>query len=95
MVVGILRVELLLHSPHSLKEKRGIIRKILGRCRQRFPVSCAEIGLHDLWQRAQLGFTMVDQGEGGIHAVFTKVEEEIVATGAAEIIDQQMEFLHY
>jgi uncharacterized protein YlxP (DUF503 family) len=95
MVIGVLQIELLLHAPHSLKEKRGIIRKILGRCRERFPVSCAETGMHDLWQRGQLGFAMVDQEEGSIHAVFQRVEEQIVSTGVAEVIARQVEFLHY
>ncbi len=95
MVVGVLRLELILHAPGSLKEKRGIVRSILGRCRSRFPVSGAETGLHELWQRTQLGFAMVGRDEATIHALFEKVEEEIERSGQAEISDQQREFLHY
>ncbi len=95
MVVGVLRLELILHAPHSLKEKRGIVKKILGRCRTRFPVSCAETELWDSWQRSELGFAMVDQNEGAVHNVFEKVEEEILRTGLAEISERYLEFLHY
>jgi uncharacterized protein YlxP (DUF503 family) len=95
MVVGILRLELLLYSPSSLKEKRGVVRSLLGRCRSRFPVSCAETGLHDLWQRAELGFAVVGQDEAAIQAVFALIEEEIARSGDAEAGERFTEFLHY
>jgi len=95
MVVGILRLDLILYSPGSLKEKRGVVRSILGRCRSRFPVSCAETGLLDLWQRAELGFAMVEQEEVAIRRVFELVEEEIGRSGAAEVGERLVEFFHY
>jgi uncharacterized protein YlxP (DUF503 family) len=95
MVVGVLRLDLVLYSPGSLKEKRGIVRSILGRCRSRFPVSCAETGLQDLWQRAELGFSMVGLEEAAISRVFDQIEEEIGRSGAAEIGERQAEIIHY
>lgn len=95
MVVGVLRLDLILYSPGSLKEKRGVVRSILGRCRSRFPVSCAETGLQDLWQRAELGFVMVGLEEIAIRRVFDLVEEEIGRSGAAEIGERFVEFIHY
>ncbi len=95
MVVGVLRLELLLYAPHSLKEKRGLIRKLLGRCRERFPVSCAETGEQDLWQRSQLGFVMVHHDKGAVHTIFDRIVDEIEAGGYAEIIDRFVEFVYY
>ena len=95
MVVGVLRVDLILYSPGSLKEKRGLVRSILGRCRSRFPVSCSETGLQDLWQRSELGFAMVGLDEAAIRRVFDRVEEEIVRSGAAEIGERLVEFFHF
>jgi uncharacterized protein YlxP (DUF503 family) len=95
MVVGVLRLELILHAPQNLKEKRGIVRKILDRCRVRFPVSCAETDYQNTWQRSGLGFAMVGRDEGSIHGTFTRIEEEILRTGLAEIGDREVEFLHY
>lgn len=95
MVVGVLRLELILHAPHSLKEKRAIVQKILGRCRSRFPVSGAETGLQDLWQRSELGFAMVAQEEAAIHGVFLRIEDEIARIGSAEVSDRYQEFLHF
>ncbi len=95
MVVGILQVELTLHGVHSLKEKRGSVRRILGRCRERFPVSAAEVDDHDIWQSSVLGFSMVSVDEASIDRVFHKVEEHIEGLGLAEISGFQKEYLHY
>jgi len=95
MNVGVLRLDLILYSPRSLKEKRGVVSSILGRCRSQFPVSAAETGLHDLWQRAELGFAMVDRDEAAIHRVFDRIEEEVVRSATAEIGERHVEILHF
>jgi uncharacterized protein YlxP (DUF503 family) len=96
MVVGTLRLDLQLYSPSNLKEKRSIVKSLLGRCRERFPVSCAEIGAHDVWQRTELGFALVlNSAEADIDAWFEKIEAEILRSGVAEICDSSREILHY
>ncbi|MDY6847899.1 MAG: DUF503 domain-containing protein [Thermodesulfobacteriota bacterium] len=94
MVVGIARYELVLHAPQNLKEKRGIVRKILGRCRERFPISAAEVGHHDLWQRASIGVSVVVADEAEADSVFARIEEEIDRIGLAEVCDRETEFVH-
>jgi len=42
------------HGSQSLKEKRGVVRSINQRLRNRFNVSVAEVGGQDTWQRAEL-----------------------------------------
>jgi uncharacterized protein YlxP (DUF503 family) len=86
---------LFLHAPQNLKEKRGMVRRLLGRCRERFPVSAAETGSHELWQRTELGFAMVGTEEGLIQALFQRVEEEIDRIGLGEIVESRVEFIHY
>jgi len=95
MVVGVLRLELALHDTSSLKEKRSVVRKILGRCRNRFPVSCGETGLQDYKQSSQLGFSIVVGSDAAAHRVFERIEEEIESIGMADIVDRFVEFLHY
>lgn len=95
MVVGIAKFDLIFHAPQNLKEKRGVVRKILGRCRERFPVSAAEVGAHDLWQRAELGFAVVVQDEAAADSVFARVEEEIDRIGLAEVCSCESEFIHF
>lgn len=95
MIVGVLRLELFLPMPLSLKEKRGSVQKILGRCRSRFPVSCAETGLQELWQRAELGFVTVGNDRNQIRSVFDRVEAEIEQIGVAELCSSEIDILEY
>lgn len=95
MVVGVLQLDLKIHSAHSLKEKRSVVRRVLGRCRERYPVSCAEVDDQDLWQSARLGFTMVAVDEVSIDRTFQRLEQHIESLGLAEIIGFQTEYLHY
>ena len=95
MVVGVLRVDLVLHAPLSLKEKRGVVKKLVARLRNRYPVSCAETGSHDLWQRAELTVAMVAMAEAEIQRVFTHIEEELQRDGLAELAERDSEILHY
>lgn len=95
MVVGVLRLELVLYSPGSLKEKRGIVRRLLDRCRVRFPVSCAETGLQDVWQRSEVGFAMVGHDRDSVLKVFARIEEEIASFGDAEVSERFTEILQF
>ncbi len=95
MVVGVLRLELVVPGTTSLKEKRSVVKKMLGRCRNRFPVSCAETGLQDYKQSAQLGFAVVSGSEASAHGLFENIENEIEQIGLASIVDRFVEFLHY
>jgi len=47
MIIGSCVVELFLHEPCSLKEKRQIIKSLIGRIQSRFNVSIAEVGMQD------------------------------------------------
>lgn len=94
MVVGVLRVALHLEAVNSLKEKRGIVQRLLARCRNRFPVSAAEVGNQDLWRNAELGFAMVSNSESLIAAQLERLEDEIEAAGLAEIVSAEVEFIH-
>lgn len=95
MVVGVLRLNLLVHGSQSLKEKRSVVKSILGRCRVRFPVSCAEVDHQDLWQRVSLGFAILENTEASAHQVLQKVIEEVERIGLAEIVGQDIEIIHY
>lgn len=94
MVVGILKLELYLPMPQCLKEKRGIVKRVLNRIRVRFPISAAEVDYHDLWQRTMLGIVMVDRNEADIHTVFSKLEREILESAEVEISNRVLEFQH-
>lgn len=59
MNVGILQLELEIPGSMSLKEKRGIVKSLKERLRQRFNVSASEVDLQDIWNRAMIGVACV------------------------------------
>jgi len=58
MFIYCLELHLALPS-RSLKEKRGIVKSIMGRARNRFNVACAEVDRQDNAGVAVLGFVTV------------------------------------
>jgi hypothetical protein len=95
MVIGVLQLDLRLHGPQSLKQKRGVVQKVLARCRNRFPASCSEVGHQDLWQRTLLGFAVVSSSEQVIAPILARIEEEVLASGELDLINIETEFIHY
>jgi uncharacterized protein YlxP (DUF503 family) len=55
MVVGAAVVEIHVHGSRSLKQKRGVVRSITQRVRNRFNLAVSEVGGQGTWQRAVLG----------------------------------------
>ncbi|PLX86400.1 MAG: DUF503 domain-containing protein [Desulfuromonas sp.] len=95
MVVGVLRLDLLLEGAQSLKEKRSLVKRVLARIRNRYPVSAAEVGDQDLLQRVQIGVCVVSGSEGLVHRLFERLEDDLDGGGLATIIDSEREFIHY
>ena len=95
MVVGVLRIDLRLHAIQSLKQKRSQVSRILHRLRSRYPISIAEVGWQDKLQRSLLGVSMTAGTETQLQSVFQKLEDEIYRSGLAEVIDTEVEYLHY
>lgn len=91
MVVGVLKLTLFLPENHSLKGKRGVIRKIKARVANTFNVSIAECDANDLWQRAELGAAMVGPDaayvDGALRQVVRFVEDLQVAEVGADAIE--------
>ncbi len=95
MVIGVLQLDLRLHGPQNLKQKRGVLQKLLARCRNRFPASCAEVGHQDLWQRALLGFAVVSSSEQVLAPILSHIEDEILSSGEVDLIDAETDFIHF
>ena len=95
MVIGVLQLDLRLHGPQSLKQKRSVIQKALARCRNRFPASCAEVGHQDLWQRTLLGFAVISSSEQVVAPILTRIEDEVLASGELDLVNADTEIIHY
>jgi uncharacterized protein len=94
MVVGVLKLNLLLPENHSLKGKRGVLKRIQAQVSNRFNVSVAECGNQDLWQSAVLGFGAVGTSQPILEATLQKVVDFVDAMGLAEVGQVEVEFYH-
>ena len=94
MVVGVLKLNLVIPESHSLKGKRGVLKRIEARVSNQFNISVTECGDQDLWQSAVLGFGVVGTSEPVVQATLQKVVDFVDAMGFAEIGDSQVEFFH-
>ncbi|MBF0145892.1 MAG: DUF503 domain-containing protein [Magnetococcales bacterium] len=91
--VGLLEVRLALHGIGSLKAKRGIIKGLMERTRNRFHVAVAEVGSQDLWGTADLGIAAVSSDAVLLQGLMEKVVRFIEEQGAAVIVDYRVEIL--
>jgi len=95
MVVGVLRLTLYISESHSLKEKRGVLRRIKSRVRNEFNVSVAESDGHDLWQRTELAICQVGTDRAYVEGALQAAVRFIEGMHLAEVGAQEIEFLHY
>lgn len=94
MVVGVYRVTLIVHGSHSLKDKRQVIKKLIGGVKNRYNVSISEVSANDLWQRAVLGITAVGNDRAYVNSLLDKVVGFIDHMHLAEIVDQEIELIN-
>lgn len=85
MVVGYGMMDLFMEGTGSLKGKRRIILKILGRTRNRFPISMSEVDMHDLWQRARLGYCVVGTNQKVVERILHQVVDYVESLHLAQV----------
>ncbi|MFQ5844833.1 MAG: DUF503 domain-containing protein [Planctomycetota bacterium] len=93
MFVGVLQVSLSLETPRSLKEKRRIVKSIVGRVRARFNVSAAEVDDLDEYTRAGLGFAAVSNDSRHAEGLLQQVLNHLLRHPAARVADHRLEVL--
>ncbi|HEY7164789.1 MAG TPA: DUF503 domain-containing protein [Candidatus Binatia bacterium] len=94
MVVGVLKLNLILPENHSLKGKRGVLKRIQARVSNQFNVSVTECGDQDLWQSSVLGFGAVGTSQKIIEATLGNIVDFVDSLGLAELGEAQVEFFH-
>jgi len=94
MVVGVLKLHLVLPENHSLKGKRGALKRIQARVSNQFNISVTECGDQDLWQSSVLGFGVVGSSRPVIEATLQKVVDFVDDLGLAQVGNAEVEFFH-
>ena len=59
MSIGVMKAQLHLQGINSLKEKRGIVKSVIGRLKSRFNVSVSEVDHQDEKRSAVIGIALV------------------------------------
>jgi len=94
MIVGTGIITLRLHDCRSLKAKRKVVKSMINKLRNNFNASVAEIGSNDVYQRAEIGFSLVGNDQALINSKIDKIFNMADDLGLAEIIDTEMEIIH-
>ncbi|MHB2148039.1 DUF503 domain-containing protein [Calditrichota bacterium LG25] len=93
MVVALLTIEILVPGSASLKEKRGVVKRIKDRSRNKFNISVAEVDFQDKWQRAKLAFALVGSDHKNAKTTMQKLFQMLDSDYGFEIVNFNLEFL--
>ncbi len=95
MVVGVLKMHFRLFGVTSLKEKRKVVKAIIGRVQSNYQAAAAETDLNDRHQSAEVGITIVGNDSRLINARLDKIIDAVESWSLAVITDSEMEIIHF
>lgn len=93
MVVGIAELKFSVPWVHSLKEKRMVIRSILGKVSSKFNVSIAEVDAQDIHQTIVIGLSVVSNTDKIADTMLDEIIRFIEANTEAELLDITRELI--
>src|SRR5262245_40848171 len=93
MIVGASVVELHIEGCASLKAKRGVVRSISQRVRNRFNLAVSEVGGQDTWQRAVIGLAAAGSDAIVVRRVLDRAATFIEEMHLAEVRNVDVEIL--
>jgi len=93
MIVGAAAVEIHVHGSQSLKAKRGVVRSISQRVRNRFNLAVAEVGGQGTWQFAVLGISAVGSDRRKVREVLEQAMAFVEELHLAEVLSCDVELI--
>ena len=94
MLVAVLIADLLFPGASSLKDKRRRLAGLVARIRARYPVSVAEAGGQDLWQRGTVGVALVTTDGRLARSMLDRITDGIGRDGEVELLSSRIEIFH-
>lgn len=73
MIVGVMTAQLHMQGINSLKEKRSIVKSLIGRLKSRFNISISEVDHQDEKRSAVVAIAMVSNDTGFIDQRFDAI----------------------
>ena len=95
MKILVMKVDLRAAYVHSLKEKRMIVKSIIGKLQNKFNVSIREVENQDLHQRIRIGIVKLELNSKDSDQSKDKILNFIEENCEAEIIDIESEIINY
>lgn len=91
MRVGACRLALFLPEVRSLKEKRRILLRVKEKVFHKFHVPVVEVDHHDLWQRAEIGFSVVGRESGRVESSLESMIRRIEEVEGLRVTDREIQ----
>ena len=79
MNIGVCQIHLDMPSSRSLKDKRKVLRSLIGRVQSRFSVAIAEVDCNDSWKAATLGVCCVSNDPVHANKMLSKVVQYVIS----------------
>ena len=92
-VIGVLTLEILVESSHSLKEKRHVVKSLKDRLRDRFNVSVAEIDGLDAWQHSVVAAVTVSNDRVYAEKILSAAEAHATSILGGSLTGTSVEWL--
>ena len=86
-------VEFIIHTAHSLKEKRAVLQSMVTRTKQKFNVSVAEIDHQNVWQRTRLALVIVSSSREAAERELTHALNYLQSNPQWEMLDCEKQYL--
>lgn len=95
MFVGTGIIEIYMTDSKSLKDKRGILSRILKRTQNEFNVSIAEIGANEHWKKSLVGFAVVGNDKSYINRKIDHIFNFVEELRLAEVVNAKFEIMSF
>lgn len=96
MVIGILKVEIYMEGNRSLKEKRQLVRSLLGKVRSKFVnISVSEVDSLDLWKKTTIGFSIVSNDKPFVNSVLDQLLQFVKDNGFYHIVSSEIDIINF
>ena len=94
-MMKILAIEIKLYAPwvHSLKEKRMVVKSILGKIKNKYNVSVSEIDAQDIHQTIVIGVAAIVAHQAQADSVAEAILGFVELISEAEILEYRTELL--
>lgn len=91
MIIGTCVVEFIVYDANSLKDKRQVMKSLIGKLKSKFNISVAEIDLNDTWRNGVIGFACVTNDTIHANQMISNVLKFIESDVRIEVTNSEIE----